>query len=277
MEFSKIPVDAFEHIQMGAGMLVDSFDPATKEFGNIIGATTGGIQVSCVPTFSDYADDIDNAPKNTMEFKKVDDYEVTASGTFVTITTALAKMLVATGVIDSQDATHITVRKTLTTEDFKDAWIICDYSDKNTGAEAGCIAVHIMNALNTGGFSMKTTDRAKGNFAFNLMGHYSASAQDVVPLEIYIIGGASEVPSVKLNKHSVTLTEGDTEQLSVVTVPNNATVTWTPTTGSYATVDSTGKVTAVGEGSAIVTAAITVNGITYNDTCTVIVEVATEG
>ena len=271
MEYSKIPVDAFEHIQMGAGMLVDEFNPATNEYGNILGATTGGLQVSAKPTFSDYAEDIDNAPKNTMEYKKVDDIEVTVSGTFVTITPELAKMLVATGTIDPNDARHITVRKTLTTEDFKDVWVVSDYSDVNTGENAGYCAVHIMNALNTDGFSMQTTNNGKGNFGFNMMGHYSSANQDQVPLEIYIKDGSEAVvPSIHLDKNVINLEDGGTKTLTVTKVPSDAVVSWSTGDSSVATV-SNGVVTAEGEGNTIIAASITVDGVEYNDTCTVIV------
>lgn len=92
-----------------------------------------------------------------------------------------------------------------------------------------------------------------------------------LPAEVLEIFGGTPTPSVELNKHYIELAAGDEETL-IATVKNagsSGTVTWTPTTGSYATVDSNGKVTAVAEGSAIVTATITVDGIDYNDTCTV--------
>ena len=49
-----------------------------------------------------------------------------------------------------------------------------------------------MNALNTGGFQIQSTDRGKGQFAFTFTGHYSLANQDVVPYEIYIKVGEDE-------------------------------------------------------------------------------------
>jgi len=87
----------------------------------------------------------------------------------------------------------------------------------------------------------------------------------------------SEVPepdvtnaSVSLNKHTVRLADEATETLTVSVVPSDQTVTWSSSDSTVATV-SNGTITAVGAGSAIITAAITVDGATYNDTCTVIV------
>lgn len=95
MKFTKIPVDTFKQIQLNAGILVDNFDPATGTIGSILGATSGGISFSATPSFTDFAEDIDNAAKNMMEFKKLDQWEVTMSGTFAGISDDLAKSLSA--------------------------------------------------------------------------------------------------------------------------------------------------------------------------------------
>ena len=66
-----------------------------------------------------------------------------------------------------------------------------------------------------------------------------------------------DVTSVTLDRTALSLTEGDTFQLSATVKPLNAsdpTVTWTSSNTSVATVDSDGVVTAVKEGSATVTA-----------------------
>lgn len=66
-----------------------------------------------------------------------------------------------------------------------------------------------------------------------------------------------DVTSVTLNKTALSLTEGDTQQLSATVKPLNATdptVIWTSSNTAVATVDSDGVVTAVKEGSATITA-----------------------
>lgn len=59
--FNVIPADTFDELQTEAGILLNSFNPASPAVAdaNIICATTGGIQVSCVPTYSDYGEDVD--------------------------------------------------------------------------------------------------------------------------------------------------------------------------------------------------------------------------
>lgn len=190
MKFTQIPTDTFEKLQLNAGIIVDTFTPASGVIGNIIGATTGGVNFSDSPTFTDFGDDIDNCPKNTMELKRLDQREVTMSGTFVTVSTTVAKKLVGAGDIDGSNTTKIVPRNDLLTTDFGDVWWVGDYSDEN-GANGGYIAIKLCNALNTSGFQIQTGDKAKGQFAFSFMGHYSIEEQDKVPYELYIKTGTA--------------------------------------------------------------------------------------
>lgn len=190
MEYTKIPTTAFEEIQLNAGILVDDFNPATGVIGNLIGATTGGINFTDTPEYVDFGEDIDNCPKNTLELKKINSREVVLGGTFVTITAAVAKKLA--GASDLSNG-KITPRDDLKDTDFEDIWWVGDYSDKNTtgtGATAGFVAIHLMNALNTAGFQIQTTDKEKGQFAFNFTGHYTIEDMNTVPYEIYVKAGA---------------------------------------------------------------------------------------
>ena len=192
MKFTQIPTTAMEEMQLNAGVLLSSFAPATAEVSGIIGATTGGIKFSATPTYSDFGEDIDNCPKNMMELKRQDSVEVKISGTFVTVTAATAKKLMAAADIGTSDRTKITPRNDLKTEDFADLWWVGDYSDKNGAANGGFVAIHVMNALNTGGFQLQSGDKSKGQFPFEFTGHYSIDAQDVVPYEVYIKAGTAE-------------------------------------------------------------------------------------
>ena len=193
MKFTQIPTTAMEEMQLNAGVLLSSFTPSTAEVSGIIGATTGGIKFSATPTYSDFGEDIDNCPKNMMELKRQDSVEVKISGTFVTVTTAVAKKLMAAADIGTSDQTKITPRNDLKTEDFADLWWVGDYSDKNGATNGGFVAIHVMHALNTGGFQLQSGDKSKGQFAFEFTGHYSIAAQDVVPYEVYIKAGTAEV------------------------------------------------------------------------------------
>lgn len=203
MKYTQIPSTAFKNIQLNAGILVDAFTPSTGVIGNLLGATSGGVNFTDTVEYKDFGEDIDNCPKNMLELKKLDKHEVKMTGTFVTINAATAKWLAGAADVDDIDSTHIIPRNDILASDFKDIWWIGDYSDDNTGDNAGFVAIHMMNALNTGGFQIQTTDKEKGKFAFEFMGHYSMEAQDTVPYEIFVRqGGVATV--------GVTAEAGDT-------------------------------------------------------------------
>ena len=194
MKYTKIPENTFQNIQLNAGVLLSSFTPSSATVSDeaIIGATTGGINFTATPTYIDFGEDIDNCPKNMKELKKLDSWEAKCSGTFVTIDTAVAKSLIGAADIGTSDTTKVTPRNDLAQADFSDIWIVGDYSDKNGDTNGGFIAIHMMNALSTGGFQIKTEDKAKGQFAFEYTAHYSMSAQGTVPFEVYVKAGTAE-------------------------------------------------------------------------------------
>lgn len=186
MKYTQIPENTFQNLQLNAGILVDTFTVDTGVIGNIIGATSGGVNFTATPEYSDYGEDIDNCPKNMLELKKLDSWEAKMSGTFVSVSADLAKALI--GAADADNG-HVVPRNDILTTDFKDIWWIGDYSDKNTGDNAGYCAIHLKNALSTGGFQIQSSDNGKGTFSFEFTGHYSMDAQDEVPFEIYIKEG----------------------------------------------------------------------------------------
>lgn len=76
----------------------------------------------------------------------------------------------------------------------------------------------------------------------------------------YESGGSSETPdelqSIAINPSALTLDEGDSTKLSIISVPSTATaeVNWTSSDTAVATVSEDGTVTAVGAGNATITA-----------------------
>ena len=194
MRFDKIPETTFQELQLNAGILLSEFDPSTATVENaaIIGATTGGVSFSATPEFSDFGEDIDNAPKNMKELKQLDNWTIEMSGTFVTVDKNAIKMLVGAADLDASDDTHIVPRNDLLDSDFTDVWWVGDYSDKNGATKGGYLAIHMMNTLSTGGFSIASTDGGKGNFAFTYTAHYSMEEQETVPFEVFIKAGEDE-------------------------------------------------------------------------------------
>ena len=194
MKFTRIPETAFQTLQLNAGILLSNFTPGTGtvEETDILGATSGGVNFTATPTYSDFGEYIDNCPVNVLELKKLDSWEVTMSGTFITVDTALAKTLIGAADIGTGDKTKVTPRNDVLETDFSDIWWVGDYSDKNGNTNGGYLAIHMLNGLSTGGFQLQSGNRAKGQFSFEFTGHYSIDAQDTVPFEVYVKAGTAE-------------------------------------------------------------------------------------
>lgn len=251
-KFTKIPENTFTSLQLDAGVLLKKFNPANPvepEDADIICATTGGIQASCVPTYSDLGEDVDNCPNNMKELKHLDSWECKISTTSLGCSPELIKMSLGCADIDPNNASKIVPRKDLAQTDFADLWWVGDKAD------GGMVAIRLINALSTGGFSIQTTKNGKGQVSIELTGHVSINAQSVMPMEFYSADGTET--GIVLNKSTLNLTGvGDTETLIATTVPVGATVTWASNNEAVATVTSGGLVTAVAEGECTITASI---------------------
>lgn len=181
-KFTVIPQDTFDGLQLDAGVLLNTFDPATPTAPAdeaIICATTGGITVACVPTFSDLGEDVDNVPNNMKELKHLDGWECTMSTNSLGTSPALIKMALGCADIDGTDTSKIVPRADLKQSDFSDIWWVGDRAD------GGMVAVQLKNALSTGGFSLQTTKNGKGQIALTITGHVSINDQKTVPMVFY--------------------------------------------------------------------------------------------
>lgn len=196
MKFTQVATDAFEKLQLNAGVLLSQFDPSSPALDKtkILGATGGGVSFEAVPNYLDFGEDIDNVPNNTKELKRIDYYDVKISGTFKTVDTDLARRLVSAATVTTASG-KVTPSNVLSVSDFEDIWWVGDYSDVNVDGSgqsvqrAGYIAIKLIDALSTGGFKIQSNDKGKGDFAFEFTAHYSLNDIDVVPFEIYIMEG----------------------------------------------------------------------------------------
>ncbi len=103
-------------------------------------------------------------------------------------------------------------------------------------------------------------------------GGYSASC------EVTVEKGTIFVTGITLDQSSISLTPGESAQLTATVVPSDATdgsVIWSSGNENVATVDNTGKVTAVGKGGAIITATTTDQSLSA--TCKVTVTIPVKG
>lgn len=192
MKFTQVASDAFQKLQLNAGVMLTEFDPttATLDKTKIFAATSGGVSFTAETEYVDFGEDIDNVPANTMELKQIDTITATMSGTAKTVDSETAAMLIGAADVDASG--KITPRIDLIDDDFFDIWWVGDYSDENGDTNGGFVAIKLINALNTGGFSMQANDKGKGDFSFEFTGHFSMADITVVPYEIYVVEGEAE-------------------------------------------------------------------------------------
>ena len=182
-KFTVIPQDTFEGLQLDAGVLLKNFDPTdvkAPDDEDIITATTGGITITCQPTFSDLGEDVDNVPVNMKELKHLDSWACSISTSALGTSPEMIRLALGCADVDSQNTAKIVPRSDLKQSDFESSlWWVGDRAD------GGAVAVEIKNALSTGGFSLQTTKNGKGQTSITIEGHVSIDAQDVVPMVFY--------------------------------------------------------------------------------------------
>lgn len=268
--YSVIPENTFDALQLDAGVLLKRFDieaAARGEIGftdaDILCATTGGVNPTCTPTYSDFAEDVDNAPVNVMEFKHLDGWDAKMTTTGLGTSPELIQMQL--GAADIVDGTKIVPRRDLKQTDFKDLWWVGDK------ANGGLVAIQLKNALSTGGFSIQTSKNAKGQLALELTGHVSLKNQNEIPMVFYSIdGNITIIPDIVLSRSNVSITTEETYTLSATTTPAGQDVSWTTSDDTVVTVLD-GTITGVAAGTAVITATMVYDGTSYTDTCNVTV------
>ena len=275
--YTKVAQSAFDGLQIDAGILLKNFDIDAAGNGyagfvdsDIICATTGGINPVCTQTYSDLAEDVDNAPVNLKEYKHLDSWECSISTTILGTDANSIKFALGSADITSvSNGSKITPRRSISQSDFQNIWWVGDRAD------GGLVAIKLKNALSTGGFSLQTTKNGKGNISVTITGHVSLNNQDEMPMEFYTIDpveGTIAVEGVGLAPSEAELEVNETLQLEVNVYPSTATdkaVTFASDATSIATVDARGLVTAKATGSATIT--VTTHDGSYTDTCEITV------
>lgn len=206
-KFTVIPKDTFDDLQLDAGVLLKNFTPATAtapQDSDIICATTGGINATCTPTYSDLGEDVDNCPNNMKELKHLDGWDCTLAFTSLGMSTAAIKMALGSADIDTSDNTKVTPRRDLKQSDFSDVWWVGDKAD------GGMVAIQLKNALSTGGFSLQTSKSGKGQISVTLTGHVSINSQSEMPMVFYSTSGTSSSDASQASGGTDSSTESGT-------------------------------------------------------------------
>lgn len=189
--FNKVSSEVFDNLQLEAGMILSTFnpdEPAEPTDAQIICATSGGVNPTCVPTTVDYGEDIDNVPANTKELLQITAWECKLAFTALDMTAEMIRMALgaADKVVASGKATSIKPRKKVKDEDFQDIWWVGEIAD------GGLAAIRLVDAFSTGGFNLQTGKGSKSQLSVELTGFVSIEDVDTVPMEFYIGDGVTE-------------------------------------------------------------------------------------
>ena len=189
----KITADAAQNMQIGAGLLLRNFDiesakePADED---IICNTTGDYTITCVPETSDIFEDVNNAPVNTMEGKRIDGWTCGLSIESLTFSPeALKFALGAADITEGNDG--VNPRRQYKLSDFANIYWVGDM----LGEEDKLLVVAMDNTVSTGGISITTTNRGKGRMALDITPHVSAANQDKIPMAFYILTKGAATPA----------------------------------------------------------------------------------
>lgn len=180
---TKISAEAASKMQINAGLLLNKFDvksPAEPQDADIICETTGDYSITCTPETSDFFEDVNNAPTNTKEGKRITGWTCGLGITALSVTEETLALALGASVKDSDGG--IRARTQFESTDFKSIYWIGDMIDDDK-----LFAVVMDDTVSTGGLSFTASNNGKGGLALTLTPHTSIETPDKIPMAFYIL------------------------------------------------------------------------------------------
>lgn len=180
----RISLDAAQKMQVDAGLLLNNFDisnPVEPSDANIVCETTGNFRITCKPETEDLFDDVNNAPKNTMEGKRIVDWTCGLSVTALSVTAETLGL--SLGAFETvSDGKGVTPRRHYEVADFKQLYWVGDMMDGRSA-----FVVVMDNTVSVGGLDFSAQDDGKGTLALELMPHATIANRGKVPMAFYVL------------------------------------------------------------------------------------------
>lgn len=180
---TRISADAASKMQTNAGILLNAFDvenPVEPADSAIVCETTGDFSITCVPETVDFFEDVNNAPTNTKEGKRITGWTCGLSITALSITEEMLKLSLGASEVGEDGGVH--PRTQYKIEDFKSLYWIGDMIDEDK-----LFVVAMDNTVSTGGLSFTASNDAKGNLGLDLTPHATIEDMEKVPMAFYIL------------------------------------------------------------------------------------------
>lgn len=185
---TRVSADAAQNMQVDAGLLLKSFDvtnPVAPADTDIVCATTGDFSITCQPETEDFFEDVNNAPNNTMEGKRITGWNCSLGVSCLEIKEDTLKLALGASDIDASGAVNPRVQYRLA--DFKSLYWLGDMVD-----ESKLFVVVMDNTVSTGGLSFTSTKNGKGGLDLELTPHASLANMDKVPMAFYVLDKIDE-------------------------------------------------------------------------------------
>ena len=180
---TRISAEAAQNMQTNAGLLLNECDvknPVEPEDSQIVCETTGDFSITCVPTTEDFFADVNNAPRNTKEGKRITGWDCGLGITALSINEETLALALGASKVSDEGGVH--PKTQYETADFKSLYWIGDMIDENK-----LFAVVMDNTVSTGGLSFTSTNQGKGRIGLTLTPHASLEDQEKIPMAFYIL------------------------------------------------------------------------------------------
>ena len=180
---SRIASDAADNIQVDGGVFLkgDAFNPADPtnfDDEDILVTVTGSPSITCQPDTEDFFSDVNGAPNNTKQGKRITGWNCSVSASCLDFDEDRLKLYL--GAWEATSDGGIRPRAQFAQTDFQSVWALFDKAD-----ESGLLAIKIENAVSTGGISFSASKNGKGTEALTLTAHSDATDVSKVPMTFY--------------------------------------------------------------------------------------------
>lgn len=163
--------------------LKEQITTAMETSTNIIGATSGGGNISIVPEVRDLMEDVDGAIGMYKDCLAINKIECKATTKITEVKEGA--LLLALGCADSTafgSGKKISLRNYYKSEDFKEiTWVA------SMNKSESYLVVRLRNAISTGGLNYEIEDKGKGKFDLEITPCNDLSKPNELPIEIYLV------------------------------------------------------------------------------------------
>ncbi|WFS86121.1 hypothetical protein [Clostridium phage vB_CpeS-17DYC] len=163
--------------------LKEQITTAMETSTNIIGATSGGGNISIVPEVRDLMEDVDGAIGMYKDCLAINKIECKATTKITEVKEgALLLALGCAGSAAFGSGKKISLRNYYKSEDFKEiTWVA------SMNKSESYLVVRLRNAISTGGLNYEIEDKGKGKFDLEITPCNDLAKPNELPIEIYLV------------------------------------------------------------------------------------------